>query len=189
MLVSKCLNPIWRTGASVYLKVLQSKEIHPFSTRYTQSSTSQKEGSEKSIRSMRWDRLRQHLGCRRHRKHQSNAMTSLKPYLDKTSPSEPCWPKESLALGKRSLYRSSFWTGLKEKPTKMFILCFHCFFESWIWLAKGDTHWKHLFICSSEKLRDSNFQTLRTTTSYSYLMVWMSVDCLLILGTIKGALI
>uniref|UniRef100_A0A0E9XXX1 Uncharacterized protein n=1 Tax=Anguilla anguilla TaxID=7936 RepID=A0A0E9XXX1_ANGAN len=52
---------------------------------------------------------------------QSSAMTSLSLHLDKRNQSELCLQRASLALGKQSLCRSSFWTGQMEKPIRTLI--------------------------------------------------------------------
>ncbi len=127
------LDQIWRTSLNVCMREQQSRETQLSWMRSTQSSTSQRVRVERSVMSMRWDRLRHNPGEQQQRTHRSNAMTSLELYLDKINPSELCWQRESLALEKQSLCRSSSWTGLKGKRIRTSSSYFHFLSESSIW--------------------------------------------------------
>ena len=82
------------------------------------------------MKSMKSDRLSQDPRDQLDRRHQSDAVTSLNPYLAKTNQSEVLSQKELLALVKLSQFRSSSWTGQREKKTRISTSYFHCFLGS-----------------------------------------------------------
>ncbi len=122
----------------------------PLNEIYT-DSTSQRVRVERSVMSMRWDGLRHNPGEQQQRTHRSNAVTSLELYLDKTNPSELCWQRESLALEKQSLCRSSSWTGLKGKRIRTSSSYFHFLSERSIWWRTKHTVFQTCFISFSLK--------------------------------------
>ncbi len=124
MKLSACSNQIWWRSLGICMREQRRRETQHFWMRSTQSSTSQSE-CERSVMSMRWDRLRHNPEEQQQRTQRSDAMTSLQLYLDKTKPSELCWQRESLALEKQSLCRSWSWTGLKGKRIRTSSSYFH----------------------------------------------------------------
>ena len=95
-------NPISRRNSSVCLMGSVKQETQPFWIRSTQSSTSQREGLQRSIKNMKSDRLKQHPGNQTDQKQQSDVKTSLNPHLEEINQSEQWWQREWLALGKQS---------------------------------------------------------------------------------------
>ncbi len=145
--------------------------------RSTQSSTSQRVRVERSVMNMRWDRLRHNPWEQQQRTQPSNAVTSLHLYLDKTKPSELCWQRESLALEKQSLCRSSSWTGLKGKRIRTSSSYFHCLSEKSIQWSTKHSVFQIFFMSFSPKLKTWKYPVMNIKCCSS-LMVWMSVDCL-----------
>ena len=162
-----------------------SRETQHSWMRFTQSSTSQRVRVERSVMNMRWDRLRHNPGEQQQRTHRSNAMTSLDLYLDNTNPSELYWQRESLALEKQSLCRSSSWTGLKRKRIRTSSSYFLFLSERSIWWRTKHSVFQSFFMSFSLKLKKWKYPVTNIKCCSS-LMVWMSVVCLWIFRAMWG---
>ncbi len=138
--------------------------------RSTQSSTSPKV-KVTAVMNMRWDRLRHNPGEQLQRTRRSNAMTSLELYLDNTNPSELCWRRESLALEKQSLCRSSSWTGLKGKTIRTSTSYFLFLSESLIWYKI-----KNWVFRPSSRVFHRNKRTGYSSSEYKVLFIFDGLD-------------
>ncbi|KAI3365866.1 hypothetical protein L3Q82_000849 [Scortum barcoo] len=100
--VKKELKKIQKLLTSDYPECLERKP-NPSEPDSTQSSTSQREGLQRSMMNMRSDRLKQHPGNQRNQKQQSDKKTSLKPHLEEMNQVRTVMTKGVAGIGKTVL--------------------------------------------------------------------------------------
>ena len=130
--VSVNLNLPWRTSSSVSLRGSLKQETQPNWIRSTQSSTSLREGLEKSMMNTRSGRLKHHPGNHTDQKQQIIRHEDIfKPLPGRDDPIRTVITKGVAGIGKTFLTQNSLWTGLKTRPTKTYSSHSHSLSESW----------------------------------------------------------